>query len=386
MQTKTLTHRDIPGLQVQECPRCLFTSDIAKIPSKVGWVKNLTPQIVYSQCEYCDLQDRLRANSNPYEWGPMLAKIKKAGHGKQYDCLIGISGGEDSSVMLYMAVRVWALRPLVIHFNNRSNRPEADSNIRVLTKTLNVNFIEYFLDQREYDALTDSFLMAGVQDADIANDIAMAKLMYTAARQYGIKYIFNGHDFAHEGSSPAAWSYMDAKYVQSVYRKFTGHTLKNYPLYTFWDQIVSGLIGIKQVRPFHYMPDLDRKPIMNALKSMGWKDYGGKHNENIYTAFVGNFLLQRKFGIDKRITYLSAQIREGMISKEYAKEILQQPADFDLKDLGEREAHILNLTNRFPRGKRSLYGRYNFKKWKVVIWLLAKLEIVPWTFYKKYTQ
>lgn len=356
--------------ELRECPRCLFTEDIAKIPDS-------------GQCNYCDLQDALRAKADSEDFGKILAGIKEKGRGKQYDCLIGISGGEDSSVMLYLAVKIWRLRPLVIHFNNRSNRPEAENNIRVLTKLLNVNFIEYFLDQQEYDRLTDAFLKAGVQDADIPNDIAMAKLMYTTARQYGIKCILNGHDFAHEGSSPAAWSYMDAKYVESVYERWTGAKLKNYPLYTFWDQIVSGIIGIKQVRPFHYWHDLNRSEVLEVLKAAGWKDYGGKHNENIYTAFVGNFLLQRKFRIDKRRTYLSAQIREKLIDKDYAREILQQPAEFNLTDLGDRQAYILALVNE-RKGNRNEYSRYNFKLWRPVVWLLAKLKIVPHTFYKKY--
>jgi hypothetical protein len=357
----------------RECPKCLFTSDIAYIP-------------LSGNCEYCNLQDQLRAAANPELWAPLLEKIKRAGENKQHDVLIGISGGEDSSIMLYMAVKVWNLRPLVIHFNNRTNRSEADSNIRVLTKSLNVNFIEYFVDQREYDDLCDSFLLAGVQDADIPNDIAMAKLMYSAARQYGIKYILNGHDFAREGSSPAAWSYMDALYVQSVYTAWTGKKLKNYPLYTFWDQIMSGILGIKQVRPFHFMPNLDRASILQTLKAIGWQDYGGKHNENIYTAFVGNFLLPRKFKIDKRRTYLSAQIREGYIDKEYAKEILKEPAEFNLLDLGDRGPHIMKIVDYSKRGNRNNYDRYNFKKWKPVIWLLYKMGIVAKTFFYKYTQ
>ena len=359
----------------RECPRCLFNADFANVPPN-------------GQCNYCDLQDQLRAEANPSLWQPLLNKIKRAGENKPYDVQIGISGGEDSSIMLYMAVKVWNLRPLVIHFNNRTNRPEADSNIRVLTKALNVNFIEYFVDQKEYDALCDAFLLAGVQDADIPNDIAMAKLMYSAARQYGIKYILNGHDYAREGSSPSAWSYMDARYVRSVFKTWgrLGNKLKNYPLYTFWDQIMSGILRIKQVRPFHFMPDLDRASVLQTLKAIGWQDYGGKHNENIYTAFVGNFLLPRKFNIDKRRTYLSAQIREGYIDKEYAKEILKTPAEFNLADLGDRGPHILKLVNLSKIGNRLNYDRYDFKRLKPIIWLLYKMGIVARTFFYKYTQ
>jgi hypothetical protein len=354
-----------------ECNTCLFNSSFAKIHDD-------------GECEYCKLQQTLKASANPEDWNGILNKIKDAGEGKKYDCLIGVSGGEDSSILLYMAVTSWGLRPLVIHFNNRSNRPEADNNIRVITDKLNVNFIEYFVEQHEYNQLTDAFLYAGVQDADIPNDIAMAKLMFEAAKQYGIKYILNGHDYAREGSSPAAWSYMDAKYVESVYGNYTQKKLQNYPLYTFWDQIVQGIIGIKQVRPYHYMPKLDRSFVLNELKKLGWRDYGGKHNENIYTAFVGSWLLPRKFGIDKRVTYLSAQIREGFIDKEFARSVLATDPEFNLDDLGARKDQILRLVDYAPIRKREKFARYNFKRWKFVIWVLAKLKIVPYTMLFKY--
>lgn len=349
-----------------ECKTCLFDSSMAIIHDD-------------GECEYCKLQAQLRSQARE-PWENVLKRIK--GSGKKYDCLIGISGGEDSSVLLWLAVKKWGLNPLVIHFDNRSNRQEADHNIELLTNMLGVNFIRYYPDQQEYDRLTDAFLMAGVPDADIPNDIAMAKLMYNAAVQYGIKYILNGHDYRREGSSPSAWSYMDAKYLQSVYNKNTGLKLKNYPLYTFWDQIKQAFFGIKQVRPYHYS-DHDRFVVLDKLKQLGWKDYGGKHNENIYTAYVGNYLLPKKFGIDKRKTYLSAKIREGMISKAIAKNVLEQPVNFNLDDLGDRKDRILMLSES-GISDRSVYDKYNFKKYKLVIWILAKMKIVPWTMYVKY--
>ncbi|MES2621634.1 MAG: phosphoadenosine phosphosulfate reductase family protein, partial [Bacteroidota bacterium] len=122
---------------IQDCRTCLFDSTIAKIYSD-------------GECEYCKLQTQLRESSKQEDWSPLLTQIKQKGVGKKYDCLVGISGGEDSSVLLYLAVAVWGLRPLVIHFNNRTNRPEATNNIKVITEHLNVNFIEYFVDKGEY--------------------------------------------------------------------------------------------------------------------------------------------------------------------------------------------------------------------------------------------
>lgn len=350
-----------------ECITCLFDSSIAKINPDTG------------ECQYCELQTKLR-NQAREPFGNVIKRMKSKG---QYDCLVGISGGEDSSVLLYLTVKMWGLRPLVIHFNNRTNRPEATHNIKLLVDTLNVNFIEYFVDRKEYNDLTDAFLKAGVQDADLANDVAMAKLMYTTARAHGIKYILNGHSFREEGSSPKAWSLIDYTYVKSVFERWNGRPLKNYPLYTVWDQIMSGLLGIKQIRPFHYS-DHNRKEVLAHLKAWGWKDYGSKHNENIYTAFVGNYLLPQKFGIDKRRTYLSARIREGTISKAQAKEFLQEKVEFNVDDLGDRRDHILNLADMSKIGSRNEYKITNFKKLKPLFWVLCKLNIVPQTVYEKY--
>lgn len=369
MKTKTLTRKDIPSLNFQECITCLFDSSIVKI-HKDG------------ECEMCKLQTMLR-NESREPFVNVLDRIKNKGRGKQYDCLIGISGGEDSSVLLYLAVKVWHLRPLVIHFNNRTNRSEATNNIKVLTEHLNVNFIEYFLDKKEYEDLTDSLLKAGVPDADIGNDVCMSKMMYTAAKDNGIKYILNGHSFREEGSSPKAWSLIDYTYLNSVYKKFNGKDLKNYPLLTVWDQIWGAIIGIKQIRPFHY-EDHHRKEILVELKKLGWQEYGSKHNENIYTAFIGNYVLPKKFGIDKRKTYLSAQIREGKITKDFAYQILQEETEFNTDDLGDRKDHLLKLVNLSPIGSRSFYKITNFKRWKIIFWLLMKLKIFPVTAYQKY--
>jgi hypothetical protein len=351
-----------------ECPRCLFTADIATIGEK--------------QCNYCDLHDTLEAQARPSDLHHVLAKIKK--HKGQYNCLVGVSGGLDSSTLLYAAVKQWGLRPLVIHFDNGWNNEQATANMMNLIAKLNVNAIIYKLDKAEYDTLNEAFLWAGVPDADIPNDIAMTKLMYETARKHGIKYILNGHDFRTEGSTPAKWTYMDAKYIQSIYREYTGQELKNYPLLTFWDQIFYGLIGIKQVRPFHY--GFERAPIEAAMKALiGWRDYGAKHCENIYTEFVGAYLLPVKFGIDKRIVYLSALVRSKRILKAEARAYLAKPGGFDFNKLGPAADRIMDKM-KSRQQPRENFDRYNFRKWKLVIWFLAKLKRVPHTFYVKYAK
>ena len=353
---------------MKECPRCLFTSDFAVIHEK--------------QCEYCDLHDTLQDQSNPDGLTAAISKIRKAGDGKKYDCIMGISGGLDSSTLLYTAVRYWGLKPLVIHFDNNWNAPEAVHNMNGLINKLGVDAIIYRVNKLEYDRLNESFLFAGLPDADIPNDIAMTKLMYDTANQYGIKYILNGHDFRTEGSTPKPWTYMDAKYIQDVYFKYSGHKLQNYPLFTFWDQIYYAFKGIKQIRPFHY--GFDRETMEAEMKRLiSWQDYGGKHCENVYTEFVGSWLLPNKFDIDKRIVYLSAQVRSGKLTKQQARDLFNEKSEFNLDKLADQKDKLLALTN-LRKGKREDYAKYNFKAYRPLIWILAKINVVPYTFYVKY--
>lgn len=355
-----------------ECPRCLFTSDIADIPTDGG------------QCNYCDLQDSQR-NQAREPWEDVLHKIRKKGHGRKYDCLVGISGGEDSSVLLYLAVKVWKLRVLVLHINNRTNRPQATNNIQILRDNLNVNFIEYFPAKDEYDELTDSLLKAGVPDCDISNDVIMAKLTFKFAKDNDIKVTLNGHSYREEGSSPKAWSFLDTTYLLDIYKRFTGKDLYYYDVLTLWDQIHAGLTGMLRVSPYHYA-DHGRSDVITKLKYMGWQDYGGKHNENIYTAFIGNYVLPNKFHIDKRRTYLSAAIREGNMTKKFAKEILETPAGFNLNDLGEKRKHLVHLVDSSPIRPRTDYKMTNYKKIKPLLWMLVKMNVFPLSAYKKYCQ
>jgi hypothetical protein len=343
---------------MKECPRCLFDESIAEIGS--------------TQCEYCDLHDQLEAQANPSDLIPLLDKVRS---NKKYDCIMGISGGVDSSLLLYLAVKKWNLKPLVIHFDNHYNVPQATHNMSQLIKLLNVDAITYNVNKLEYDTLNDAFIQAGLPDADIPNDIAMTKLMYDTAYKYGIKYILNGHDFRTEGSTPKGWTYMDAKYIKSVYKWHTNKELTNYPLFTFKDQLFYALIGIKNIRPFHYIKE--REALENEMKAfISWQDYGGKHCENVYTEFVGGHLLPTKFGIDKRIVYLSAKVRSEKLTKNEAKRIFQVAHFWDKQKL--------DISIPKTKIERNKFERYNFKKYRLLMWVLAKMKVVPYTFYIKY--
>jgi len=355
---------------LKQCRRCLFTEDFATISA--------------NQCEYCDLHDALESSTSKGSLTALTNKIKVKGKKKKYDCLIGISGGLDSSTMLFAAVMKWGLNPLVIHFDNHYNVPQAKHNMNQLIQKLSVDAIVYYVNKEEYDKLNNAFLRASVPDADIPNDIAMTKLMYETARQHGIKYILNGHDFRTEGSTPRKWTYMDAKYIKSVYRAHNhGENLVSYPLFTVFDQLRYAWCGIKNVRPFYFITN--RTELESEMKELiGWQDYGAKHCENIYTEFVGAKLLPEKFKIDKRVVYLSAQVRSGKLSKDEARKELEKAVDFDMNRLPEEVRKQAHLALKSMRGQRIMYKRYNFKKYRYVWWVLSKMRVVPHTFYVKY--
>jgi hypothetical protein len=269
--------------------------------------------------------------------------------------------------------------------NNNNNNPKelykSVSSYDDLIK-LNIDFIEYYVNKEEYDNLNKAFLMGGTPDCDIPNDIAMTKLMYETCEKYNIKYILNGHCYKTEGSVPEKWSYMDAKYIKDIYNKFIKKELLNYPLFTFKDQIYYNSLNIKQIRPFYYK-NIDRFKLDEEMKNfIDWKNYGFKHGENIYTDFIGSYLLPKKFGIDKRIIYLSARIRAGLLNKEDARNILNCKSSFDISIIGDE---YLNLIDS-PIINRSEYDHYNFKEAKWLIYYLYLSGTVPYTFYIKYSE
>lgn len=355
-----------------ECKRCLLTTDIPDLTLNENGI-----------CNFCELHDRIEAESAKFDFDGFIAKLHKTKN--KYHCLIGISGGFDSSLMLHYAVTVWGLNPLVIHFDNGYNDPRADANMMKMVKKLGVDFIRYHLNQAEYDDICRAFILAGVSDADIPNDMAMAELMYRAAHQYGIKWIFNGHNYRTEGTSPLSWSYMDAKYLASVADRFGGG-VKTFPLLTFRKQLYYALIGIRNIRPFYYM-NIDTRREMAMLGTVyDWQWYGGKHAENVYTNFVGSYLLPRRFGIDKSILYISARVRSGELDKGYGKYLLEQEPQFsDFKEINERLD--MNVEAVFP-ARRDHYDfdsyHSKFRKWRSVFWVLMKLRVFPRTFFVKY--
>lgn len=347
-------------------------------------------------CNFCKQHD-IWEKENPTDGArlnSLIQSIKEDGKNKRYDCIVTVSGGADSSYLLYLAKEVWKLNPLAFHFDNGWNTQIAKNNIQNLIYKLNVDYYTYSVDRSEFDDFCASFLKASVTDADIPNDIGMTTAFYEVAQRFSVKNVLIGHSFRTEGSMPLGWTYMDGKYIESVTQKFGTHKIKSFPNlwlknWLYWITIS----GIKVLRPFWYMnynPDEAKKFL---TENYGFEWYKSKHAENEYTKFVAYYYLYNKFNIDKRIVRLSAPVRSGYLSRDEAIETLLKPPVVEDEIITKVKTR-LKITDEFasimlaPKQSYRDYETYHetFRRYKILFLLLAKANLVPITFYKKYVE
>ena len=280
---------------------------------------------------FCKLQEKMmqdhpRGEKGMRDWEKLVGDMKQAGQRKRYDCIVGVSGGVDSSYLLYIA-KEYGLRPLAVNLDNGFNSEIAVQNIFKVTSKLSIDLETYVIDYEEIKDLLRAYMKAGVPWIDTPTDLAIKAVMYRLANKEGIKFILRGNDFRSEGKQPKEWTYSDAKQLLYIHKKFgSGIRLKTYPLLTLPMMIVSGVMkGIKDIRPFYFLPYQKQEAKRMLMEQFGWKDYGGHHHENLFTKFAMSYWLPRKFGIDKRKINLSAQILSGAISRNNALEQLREP-------------------------------------------------------------
>lgn len=280
---------------------------------------------------FCALQEKLMADyprgaTGQADWDTLVTAMKTAGHKKRYDCVIGVSGGVDSSYLLHMA-RQYGLRPLAVNLDNGFNSEIAVQNIYKVTTRLSVDLETYVVDYEEIKDLLSAYMKAGMPWIDTPTDLAIKATMYKVARAEGIGFILRGNDFRSEGKQPKEWTYSDARQLRFIHNQFgRGVALRTYPMLTLFKQVYAGLVlGIKDVRPFYYL-DYNKQEAKRLLMEVyDWKDYGGHHHENLFTKFAMAYWLPQKFGIDKRKINLSAQVLSKALTREEALTLLSQP-------------------------------------------------------------
>lgn len=301
----------------------------------------------------------------------LVQKIKKSSYKNDYNCIIGVSGGVDSTYVAYL-VKELGLKPLAIHFDNGWNSELAVSNIEKVLDKLNIDLYTYVIKWDVFKDLQLSFLKASTPDGEIPTDHAINALLFREANKRGIKWIINGMNFATESISVPSWSYghSDWKYIKSIHKLFGSKKLDVYPKYTIWDLFRWTFIKkIKVVSILNYV-NYNRADVMNILENkLDWVYYGGKHYESIYTRFFQGYILPNKFKIDKRRGHLSDLIRSGQLTREEALEelklpiydlgMLRQDKIFVLKKFGLSEEQFENLMS-LPRKSYKDYPNSTF--------------------------
>lgn len=268
----------------------------------------------------------------------LVKKMKEDGAGKPYDCIVGVSGGVDSTYVAYVTKQL-GLRALTVHFDNGWNSELAVKNIENIVKKLEFDYQTYVVDWEEFKDLQIAFLKASVANAEIPSDHAFLAALYSIADKFGIKYLLSGSNFVTEAILPNSWGYnaKDVKHLRAIHRKFGTKKLRTYPALGFYKEVYYTYIkGIRMIRLLDYVPYDKGEAMKTIQEKLGWVYYGGKHYESVFTRFFQSYYLPRKFNIDKRIAHLSTLICSGQITREQALEELKKetyPADLLKQDI-----------------------------------------------------
>ena len=367
----------------QQCLRCVMdTSD---------------PEITFDTRGYCNhCTNYFENTANDSYLGvesdkilkKIIEKIKRNGRNKEYDCLLGISGGIDSAYVAYL-LKGWGLRVLLVHLDNGWNSEMAVNNIKTVAEKSGFDYESYVLNWEEFRDLQLAFLKASVIEAETPTDIAIPGALHQMAAKYGIKYIISGGNIATEGILPRRWHYdaKDTRYIKAVQQKFGSRKLTNFPTFGYWKEIYYKFVkGIRIVYVLNLTPYSKDNAMEILEKEFNWKRYGGKHHESKFTAFVQSYLLPVKFDLDYRKATLSTQICAGEVTREQALEELShipfnpEQIKYDIeyicKKLNIPEEYFGSILNTPPKTYRDYPN--NEKRLKFIYGIYKKF------FQKKY--
>ena len=368
------------------CTRCVMdTSD---------------PDITFDSdgiCNHCKTFDTITR----MEWFPnqegerrlrqIIDNIKKAGASKEYDCVLGLSGGVDSC---YLAIKMheWGLRPLVIHVDAGWNSELAVANIEKVIKYCNFNLKTVVINWQEMKDLQIAYLKSGIANQDVPQDHIFFSSLYQHSIANGMRYIFSGGNIATEGIFPKSWHgpAMDASNLYAIHKKFGKHKLKTYKTISFshlyfWLPLIKKM---RTIRPLNFINYSKKEAIKTLETTCGWKNYGRKHGESQFTKFFQNYYLPMKFGYDKRRPHLSSLIVAGQLDRSEALITLEEPL-YQEKELEADLAYIckkLNLTsNQLAEYINSPCHSYSeFKNWDARFKFVKKIQYILTNIFGKY--
>jgi N-acetyl sugar amidotransferase len=295
------------------------------------------PEITFDEfgvCNHChQFSDLTSKKWFPNEeghsrWLSYIDEIKKAGKDQEYDCILGLSGGVDSS---YLAIKAheWGLRPLVMHVDAGWNSELAVSNIEAIVKYCGYDLHTHVVDWEDMRDLHLAYLRAGISNQDVAQDHIFFSSLYHFSIKNNIRYILSGGNIATESIFPKSWhgSAMDAINLRAIHKKFGERKLKSYKTisffeYIFWFPLVKKM---RVLRPLNFMHYDKEAALVELQATVGYKPYPRKHGESVFTKWFQNYYLPVKFGMDKRRPHLSSLIVSGQLTRDAALDLLDEP-------------------------------------------------------------
>jgi len=298
------------------------------------------PKIVFDDDGICDHCHSFEKNVKPH-WHPdeigrkeverTVAAIKKSGRGKQFDSILGMSGGLDSSYMLHLLVKEYGLRPLVFHVDGGWNSDVAVSNIKSLVEGLDLDLYTEVINWEEMRDSQLAFFKSGVPHLDLPQDHAFVATLYHFANKHGIKWILNGGNISTECvRNPKDWLYYgtDMAQIRDIQGRFGTRPLKDYPLSSvlFHKFYLRYLKGVRVFKPLDLLPFTKQQAIETLTNTYGWRSYPQKHFESRFTRFYEGYWLPTRFGYDTRRVQYSSLILTGQMTREEALAQLENPA------------------------------------------------------------
>ena len=257
----------------------------------------------------------------------LVDRLKAEGRGKGYDCVIGLSGGVDSSMVAYL-LRRHGVRPLAVHLDNGWNAEVSVRNVKNIVTKLGIDLKTHVLDWNEFKDLQVSFIRSGVVNLEVPTDHAITALLFRSARKHGLRYVVSGSNLATEAIMPPSWGYdnKDWRHIRGIQSRFGTRLLKTFPYLTVWDWFANTFVhGIRFI-PLLNLVEYDRAAAIEILKQeYDWRDYGPKHGESIFTRFFQCEILPGKLGIDKRKGHYSSMIGSGLMTRAKALAALEKP-------------------------------------------------------------
>lgn len=349
------------------------------------------------ECNYCTeglarlKQELLPLDERKQALQALVQKVKEEGQGKPYDCVIGLSGGMDSTTVAYMVSKL-GLRPYAVHLDNGWNSPAADHNIKRIAEILQIHLDTYVVDPQEFTDLQRAYLKASVGNIEIPTDHAISALLFKTAAAQGIKYILTGSNLVTESILARGWDYysQDLKNIKAIHRQHGSVPLKTMPTISLPEYIkYVYLRGIKFI-PFLNYIDYDKAAYKQQFATeLEWQDYGGKHCESTWTKFFQAYILPRKFGMDKRKSHLSSMICAGKITREQALAELAKPL-YEPDELAHDMQLVLGKLNlsqdefdqimKQPPKEHTAYpsNAFVFNSLKLLARSFRKKAITPW--------